>query len=55
MIPFITTFWFFIHLQKRLANNTQNPRNLKDTFDILGGYNFLIRGDGFFTLSRRFS
>lgn len=34
-------------LQKRLINNTQNSRNLKDTFDILGGYVFLIRGDGF--------
>lgn len=30
-----------------MANNAQNPCNLKDTFDILGGYNFLIKGDGF--------
>lgn len=34
-------------LQRRLVNNTQNSQNLKDTFDILGGYVFLIKGDGF--------
>lgn len=30
-----------------LMNNIQNSGNLKDAFDILGGYFFLKRSDGF--------
>lgn len=33
--------------KKKLMSNIQNSRNLKYTYNVLGRYVFLIRGDGF--------